>query len=152
MSPNVPPSAAVRFRAIALALALALAVALLPGAASAWGPFDGSYQLTLDDGGGPYIIYLVVIQDSLDIAVIFLAPACPQSTIECISPTWNYGQGFPTGAPNQWSGQTLAANGTQLGTFTFQFNVDLVSGTTTNDGYPDSSASGFRLWGGNPAP
>jgi hypothetical protein len=149
MSSIVQPSATARLRAIALALALA--AALLPGSAGAWGPSDGSYQVTLTTEGVPYIIYLMVIQDGPNIGVAFLAPSCSDNTIACISPTWNYGEGQPTGVPNEWQGQTLAANGQPVGSFILQFSGDLVTGTTSTTGYPDSSVSGFRLWGGNPA-
>lgn len=132
-------------------LALATTAALLPVAAHAWGPYDGSYQLNLTTEGVPYLVYLVVVQDGANIGVVFLAPSCSGTTIACLSPTWNYGQGLPTGAPGQYQGNTQAANGAVVGTFNLQFSGDSVTGTTTTPGYPDSSGSGTRFWGGNPS-
>jgi hypothetical protein len=132
-------------------LALAIATALLPITTEAWGPYDGSYQLFLTNSGVTYVVYLVVVQDGQNIGVVFLAPSCSDATIACQSPTWNYGQGLPTGTPGQYSGNTLAANGNVVGTFTFQFSGDSVTGTTTAPGFADSSGGGTRFWGGNPA-
>ena len=147
------PSTALRSVSVPVRVILALAImlALLPVAADAWGPYDGAYQLNLTTSGVAYLVYLIVLQDATDIGVVFLAPSCSDTTIACQSPTWNYGRGLPTGVPGQYQGGTLAANGTQVGTFTLQFSGDSVTGTTTTSGFPDSSGSGSRFWGGNPS-
>jgi hypothetical protein len=149
MSSIVPHAVSARLRLILLALVIM--VALLPVAADAWGPYDGSYQLNLTTAGVSYLVYLVVLQDGANIGVVFLAPYCSDPTIACQSPTWNYGQGLPTGQPGQYQGDTQAANGNVVGSFNFQFSGDSVTGTTTTFGYPDSSGSGTRFWGGNPS-
>jgi hypothetical protein len=136
---------------LAILLALALALAVLPGVGDAWGPFDGAYQLSLDFQGVQSVAYMIVMQDGPNIGVVFLAPACPQQTIDCLSPTWNYGLGLPTGAAGQYQGSTLAANGNPVGSFTLQFSGDAVTGTTFTIGFGDSTASGTRFWGANPA-
>jgi hypothetical protein len=133
-------------------LALAIAVALAPVGAEAWGPFDGAYPLNLNFQGVQSVAYLIVVQDGANIGVVFLAPSCPQQTIECLSPTWNYGFGSPTGVAGQYQGNTLAADGTVVGSFNFQFSGDSVVGTTTTNQVGESTASGTRFWGSNPAP
>lgn len=146
------PSTAMHSVSVLVRVILALVIAaLLPVAADAWGPYDGSYQLSLTTQGVQYPVYLVVVQDGTNIGVVLLAPSCPQNTIECLSPTWNYGQGQPTGVPGQYQGNTLAANGAVVGTFTFQFSGDGVTATTTTPLFPDSTGGGSRFWGGNPA-
>ncbi len=151
MSSIVPPSVAARLSLILVVLVLATAI--LPAAATAYGPFDGSYQLFLTNSGVTFLVYLMVVQDGENIGVVFLAPWCSEDTIACQSPTWNYGQGFPTaGVFGQYSGNTLAANGNQVGTFTLQFSGDSVTATTTTPGSLPSTGGGTRFWGGNPAP
>ena len=146
---SVPPSGRVRFCSILFALAIV--ATLVPRTADAWGPYDGSYQLNLTTSGVAYLVYLVVLQDGANIGVVFLAPSCSGTSIACVSPTWNYGQGFPTGAPGQYQGNTQAANGSVVGSFNLQFSGDSVTGTTSTTNYPDSSGSGTRFWGGNPS-
>ena len=128
----------------AIGLALAITFALLPVAADAWGPFDGSYQLNLDYVGNQYFVYLIALQDGQNLGIVFLAPNGSSP-----SPTWNYGLGLPTG-PGQYQGNTLAPDGTVVGSFNLQFSGDSVVGTTTAAGVV-SQASGSRFWGGNPS-
>jgi hypothetical protein len=149
MSSIVRHAVSPRFLAIPLAVSLILAV--VPSVADAWGPFDGAYQLNLNFQGIQSVAYLIVVQDGVNIGVVFLAPACPQQTVQCLSPTWNYGFGSPTGVAGQYQGNTLAANGNPVGSFTLQFSGDAVTGTTFTIGFGDSSASGTRFWGGNPS-